>query len=183
MWVPQLTSRLTGILAVTPGWYGDFEVDVNDTFRFTGKAILRYDWLPERLQLVLGVLYLDRLNTKVLPVGGIIWKPNDDLSFDLVFPQSKIAQRISCGMGFENWLYVSAGFGGNTWTIQRAATDPDELNLVDWRLMLGWEHRRNGGAGARLEVGYVFSREIEFRSQPIVYELDDTAMLRGVLTF
>jgi cell division topological specificity factor len=38
---------------VAPGWYSDFEGTDPAWFRLTGKAIARYDWVPERLQLVL----------------------------------------------------------------------------------------------------------------------------------
>jgi hypothetical protein len=42
---------------------------------------------------------------------------------------------------------------------------------------------RGGGAGFRVEVGYVFSREIEFASSPTVFYPDDTVLARGVVTF
>jgi hypothetical protein len=64
-----------------------------------------------------------------------------------------------------------------------AADDPDVLILKDWRIMLGWEHLRGGGAGCRVEVGYVFSREIEFASTSTFFYPDDTVLARGVVTF
>lgn len=182
IWMPRFGSRLQGILSVGAGWYSDFQGE-DDGFRLTGRAIARYDWTPDRVQLVLGVLYINRHDTKLIPAAGVVWKPSDDLNFELVFPQTKLARRLTWGPGFENWLYLAGGFGGNSWSIVDVAGDPDVLILRDWRIMLGWELKRDGGAGFRLEGGYVFSREIEFASQPIPFCPDDTLLARGVIAF
>jgi len=181
MWLPRVSERLSGMVSVAPGWYSDFEGD--DGFRLTGRGIARYDWIPDQLQLVLGVIYLGRLNSKVIPAAGLIWKPSDDLNFELVFPRAKIGRRLSWGMGFENWVYLAGGFGGNTWSIVTPGGGQDKLDMLDWRLMLGWEQKRNGGAGVRFEVGYVFARELEFASTATEFKLDDTLLLRGGIVF
>ncbi len=183
MWLPKVGERLRAMISVAPGWYSDFEGEGDDEFRLTGRGIARYDWVPERLQLVLGALYLNRLHTKVLPAAGIIWMPNDDLNFELIFPKAKIARRYSWGLGFENWLYLAGGFGGNTWSIARPAGGRETLDMLDWRLMLGWERKANGGAGIRFEVGYVFERELEFTSTATELKLNDTVLLRGGMVF
>jgi hypothetical protein len=182
MWLPEISPRLQAILSVGAGWYSDFE-GPDDGFRLTGRAVARYDWTPDRVQLVLGVLYINRYHTKLIPAAGVIWKPNDDLNLEMVFPQAKLARRLSCGPGFENWVYLSGGFGGNNWSIADAAGEPDVLILKDWRVMLGWEQKRDGGAGYRVEVGYVFSREMEFVSLPAIFYPDDTLLVRGAVTF
>jgi len=182
IWLPRLSPRLQGILSIGAGCYSDFEGD-DDGFRLTGRGIVRYDWTPDRLQLVLGVLYINRYHTKLIPAVGAVWKPTDDLAFDLVFPQAKLAKRLRSGPGFENWAYLSGGFGGNSWSIVDAAGAADVLVLKDWRVMLGWEQVRDGGAGFRLEAGYVFEREIEFGLTQEFFYPDETVLARGVVTF
>ena len=182
IWLPRISPSLQGILSVGAGCYSDFEGE-DDGFRLTGRAIARYDWTPDRLQLVLGMLYINRYHTKLIPAAGVVWKPNEDLTFDLVFPQAKLARRLTWGAGFENWVYLSGGFGGNSWSIVDAAGDPDVLILKDWRIMLGFEQVRGGGAGFRIEVGYVFSREIEFALTETYFYPEDTLLARGVVTF
>ena len=98
IWLPRISPRLQGILSVGAGCYSDFEGE-DDGFRLTGRAIARYDWTPDRLQLVLGVLYINRYHTKLIPAAGVVWKPTDDLTFDLVFPQAKLARRLTLGAG------------------------------------------------------------------------------------
>jgi hypothetical protein len=183
MWLPKVGERFRAMISVAPGWYSSFEDEAGEGFRMTGRAIARYDWTPEQLQLVLGALYLHRLHTEVLPVGGIIWIPNDDLNFELVFPKAKIARRYSWGHDFENWLYLAGGFGGNTWSIAKVGGGREKLDMLDWRLMLGWERKKNGGAGILFEVGYVFGRELEFTSPARELTLEDTVLFRGGVVF
>lgn len=182
MWLPKFGERWQGILSVSPGWYSDFQSGSGDGYRLSGRAIVRYDWHPDRLQLVLGALFLNRVKTKWIPAAGLIWKPSDDWSMDLVFPKAQIARRISHGPGFENWLYLAGGFGGNNWDI---STDlgKDTLVLRDWRLSAGWELKRDGGAGLKFELGYVFFRDYEFVSNGVEIPLSDTVMFRGVAAF
>lgn len=182
IWMPRFECGLQGMLSVAAGWYSDFQGE-DDGFRLTGRGIARYDWVPDRMQLVLGVLYINRHDTKLVPAAGVIWKPRDELNFELVFPQAKLAQQLSRGPGYENWVYLSGGFGGNSWSVVNADDDPDVLILRDWRITAGWEQKRDGGAGFRIEVGYVFSRKIEFVSQPVVYHPDGTLLVRGNIAF
>lgn len=184
MWVPKLTPKLLGILAVTPSVYSSFQTGSSDGFRWTGKGLLRWDVQPERLQILAGVLYLNREDVRVLPAGGIIWRPSSDNDFEFVFPRPKLAHRIRFTADTEDWIYLSGEFGGNSFAITRANGTPDVVTLRDWRVMLGLERRRNGGAGYRFEVGYVFSRSVEyFHSDTPDFTPDSTFMMRLVGTF
>lgn len=180
MWVPRLSERLIGILAVAPSEYSDFEAD---GFRMTGKGLLRYDILPERLQLMAGVLYLNRDDIRLLPAGGLIWTPNPDIRYEVFFPKPKLAHRFAYGDEWEDWIYLSGEFGGNSFAIKRANGDDDKVTLRDWRVMLGIERKLNGGAGFRLEIGYVFSRLIEYASATPDVTPGSTAMIRAGIVF
>jgi len=183
LWLPRVGERWKGMLSIAPGWYSDFEDGSDDGFRFTGRGIARYAWAPDTFELVLGVIYTNRLDNKVIPAAGVIWRPIDDWNFELVFPRAKIGRRLSWGPGFENWVYMAGGFGGNTWSIAAPGGGQDTLDMLDWRLMLGLEHKMNGGAGMRLEVGYVFAREFEFASTATESKLDDALMVRALAVF
>ena len=45
------------------------------------------------------------------------------------------------------------------------------------------ERKLNGGAGFRLEAGYVFGRDIEFASGVGNFEPKNTVMIRGAIVF
>ena len=180
MWLPKVVNRWTLLLSVAPSVYGDF--DANE-FRLTGKGLAIYDWVPERLQFVAGVLYLNRENIRLLPAGGLIWTPADWARFELLFPKPKLAVRWHIGQGFEDWIFTTAEFGGNTWPIIRESGLRDNVTYLDYRLLVGFERKLEGGAGYRVEAGYVFGRSIEFTSGNGDFDPQNTILLRGGITY
>ncbi|MBM4005094.1 MAG: hypothetical protein FJ295_17700 [Planctomycetes bacterium] len=183
LWVPRFNERLIGILGVAPSVYSDFQASDADGFRLTGKGLVRYDIVPDRWQLLAGVLYLNRDDIRLLPAGGITWTPNDDIRYELIFPRPKLAHRISFTNTSEDWVYVAGEFGGNSFAVLRDSGLQDKVTLRDMRFLVGWERKRNGGAGIRFEAGYVFARSIEFRSGTPDVEPDPTILLRAGIAF
>ncbi len=183
LWIPEIVHRYKLYLSVAPGVFSDFESDDADAFRLTGKGLVIFDWVPDRLQLIAGVLYLNRDNVRLLPAGGVIWKPNDWMEFEALFPKPKAALRVNVGQGFEDWLFATAEFGGNTWSIERDTGEHDKVTYLDYRILSGVERRLNGGAGFRLEAGYVFGREIEYASGVGNFDPKSTVLIRGAIVF
>jgi hypothetical protein len=183
LWVPRLSERWIAIIGVAPSYYGDFKVDDSDAFRMTGKGLARFDWSPGRVQLLFGVLYLNRNDVQILPAGGIIWTPNDAKRYELVFPKPKLAHRITLGDHYEDWVYLGGEFGGNTYAVERVGGALDYITLRDVRVYVGLERKLNGGAGYRIEAGYVMGRRVEYDSATPDVDVDDTAILRAGFTF
>lgn len=183
LWLPRLSPRWTGIVGVAPSYYSDFEVDSDKAFRWTGKGLVRYDWIPNRLQVLAGVLYLNRDDIRLLPAGGFIWTPSDSRHYELLFPKPKLAHRIKLGDNFEDWVYVGGEFGGNSYAIERVSGAEDVITLRDIRAYIGLERKKNGGAGHFLEIGYVFSRRVEYSSATPDIHADDAFLLRGGVRF
>ncbi len=180
MWLPQIVKGYTALISVVPSVFGDFEAH---QFRLTGKALLIVDCVPDKLQFVGGVLYLNRQNIRLLPAGGFIWTPTDWSRLELIFPKPKLGQRVNVGPGFEDWIYTTAEFGGNTWPIVRASGAHDLVTYIDYRILIGCERKLDGGAGYRLEAGYVFGRNISFSSGQGGFSPQDTFMIRGGIAF
>jgi hypothetical protein len=180
MWLPQIVRGYTLLLSVVPSVFGDFDAH---EFRFTGKSLLIVDLVPERLQFVGGVLYLNRDNIRLLPAGGFIWSPTDWARFELIFPKPKLAARINIGPGYEDWVFTTAEFGGNTFPIIREGGVQDNVTYNDYRILAGFERKLDGGAGYRLEAGYVFGRTITFTSGRGDFDPQHTIMLRGGITY
>jgi hypothetical protein len=179
MWLPKLSERWMGILAVTPGVYSDFDGLQSDAYRTKAKALLRYDWIPGRVQLIAGALYLNRFTFNWLPAGGVIWDPNDDVHLEIVFPRPKLAYRFTATALHEDWAYVAGEFGGDTYSIRSGAETWDMIEIVDWRVFAGVERKRPGGGSLRVEAGYVFSRTIEFKSGLPDFAPGNTVMVRA----
>ncbi len=183
LWIPEIVHRYKLYLSVAPSVLSDFEADEPGAFRLTGKGLVIFDWVPDRLQLIAGVLYLNRENVRLLPAGGVIWKPNDWMEYEALFPKPKASLRVNVGPGFEDWLFTTAEFGGNTWAVQRESGENDKLTYLDYRILGGVERRLNGGAGFRLEAGYVFGRSIEFASGVGDFDPKSTVLIRGAIVF
>jgi hypothetical protein len=179
-WLRRVTDRLSAVLAVEPGVSSDFETGVSDSLRILGRGLAIYDCSPG-VQLVLGAAYLNRHDVTVLPVGGIIWTPSDDRRFELVAPRPKLAWRLGPCSGprlEQTWGYLGGEFGGGVWAIQRASGAQDTISMRDYRVVVGLERKVPGGLNRHVEVGYVFSRNIEFDSGTPDFEPDDTLLVR-----
>lgn len=181
-WVKKWGDQLTTDVAFAPGVYSDFETGQSDALRVTGRVAGLYQWTPST-GLVAGVLWLDRENIKVLPIGGVIFTPNDDTRMELVFPRPKIARRVLFDGDVEYWLHVAGEYGGNSYAIERAAGFDDMVTYTDIRAIVGVERKVLGGISAMLELAYVFDREIEYAVTSVDIDVDDTLMVRAQLNY
>jgi hypothetical protein len=186
-WLSQVTPTLGLDLAITPGVFSDFEQDSSKAFRLPAHAAAAWTW-NETTKLVVGAAYLDRPDIEVIPIGGVIWTPRDDLKFDLIFPHPKISRRVlywndGSDKNLQDWVYVAGEFNGDAWAIRRSDGSDDQVVLSDYRLVLGIERRVIGGLSSRVEVGYVFGRRIRYSSNTPDFRPTDTVMLRGGLTY
>ena len=185
-WFRRYTPRWASDLAVSPGVYSDFLQEDPESFRITGHAATAWTW-TERAKIVLGAAYLDRPDAVSIPIGGLIWTPNDGVKRDLVFPHPKVSRRIrwerNCPQCTEDWIYLAGEFAGDAWAIRRADGGNDQVVLSDYRVILGVERKSLGGLSSRVEVGYVFSRRIRYTSGTPEYWPTDTVMVRGGLSY
>ncbi|MCH7753004.1 MAG: hypothetical protein IH898_12745 [Planctomycetes bacterium] len=173
-------------VAVTTGYYSDFQHGDADAFRVTGRGLAVYESSPAA-KWILGVAYLNRAGASVLPVAGVIYEPTPDVRWDLIFPRPKVAWRLPWGVpgcGDDKWVYVGGEFGGGIWSIERPVSlTQDLLTYRDFRVLAGYERKIIGGLSRRFEVGYIFGRELEFDSATPDVSLDDTLFLRAGLTY
>jgi hypothetical protein len=183
MWRKQFNDRWGTMLAVRPAVASDFQTG-EDAFRITGRALATWQWVPERLSLLFGVVYLDRNDLPILPGVGLIWTPTPDWRLDVIFPRPKLARRlVFVPRQREDWIYLGGSLGGRTWAVERQPGMPDQLTLRDYRLYLGWERIVDGGGGLFAEAGYVFGRELEYEVLPMSRSFSDAFMIRGGVTY
>lgn len=170
-------------ISATPGYHTDFDNTSSDAFRIPGYIVLAYNWTPS-VMFVAGAAYMDRDDVGWVPAGGVIWNPNDDVRIELITPRPKVAYRVHNSMSAADWLYVAGEFGGGQWAIERADGTDDVITSSDFRAVLGYERKSNtGGFSGRMEVAYVFGRDIEYRSGTPTIELEDTVMVRSGISY
>jgi len=182
-WNPQPAPFLGAELAFRIGVYSDFKRVSNESIRYMGRGLMVLAFSPS-CRIKAGIEYLDRNRVKILPAGGIVWTPNPDICFELVFPRPKITRRFWNVGNSQWWGYLRGEYGGGAWTVGRVAGFRDSFDYNDLRFALGLECRRDAGLGGLFEVGYSFEREIRYRSKlPEVFRPNTTVFLRGGLIY
>jgi hypothetical protein len=183
-WNPQITQWFRAELAVQPGIHSDFEDVEEDALRIKGSALGFFRTSPF-FEIALGVVYLDRLDIKLLPAGGVIWTPDEDTRWEILFPYPKLARRFATYGNRDVWWYVGAEYGGDSWQIERTSGAQDEVDYNDIRVFVGLESGPCGdlrGIRWLIEAGYVWERELQYRSGQ-VFNADDTFMLRAAIKY
>jgi hypothetical protein len=115
-------------------------------------------------------------------VAGVIYTPTDDVEYQLVFPTPRVAWRLASSPipgRDERWFYVGLEYGNAAWAIEQPTGAPDVFASRDYRLIFGWERKVVGGISHRVEIGYVFNRDIKLASLGgDDISMDDTMLMR-----
>ena len=70
------------------------------------------------LQFKPGIWYIDRVEIKLLPAGGVVWTPNPCSRYEIFFPAPKLADLWSTVGNLNVWVYVRGEYGGGAWTVK-----------------------------------------------------------------
>jgi hypothetical protein len=101
-----------------------------------------------------------------------------------LFPNPKLAHRLTIVGTLDIWGYIAGELGGGSWTVERVGGAVERVDVNDFRVALGVEATAASGMRTMFEVGYVFEREIIYEgTTPRVFEPDDTIMLRAGVAF
>ncbi len=174
----EVDDRLMIDAMISPGWYTDFSNKGVEAFRLPWHLVSYYK-LDNDLRWVLGVTDLARQDIRYLPVVGMIYAPADsDIRLDLVFPKPRIAWRYGQNGQYEHWLYLNGELGGGSWAISRSDRSYDTVTYRDYRLIAGVESKDATGHVSRLEIGWIFDRSVQYRSDIGNYSPQDSLMLR-----
>ncbi|MEN6458646.1 MAG: hypothetical protein ABFC63_06915 [Thermoguttaceae bacterium] len=192
-WNPKVNEFFGGELNVRAAVCSDFYLVTSKSIRLTGKgmAVLRFS---PSITVKAGVWYLDRVNVKALPAGGIVWTPNADVYFNILFPDPKIAKRLTTWGNTEWWLYGRGEYGGGVWTVRRNTeyyngTDyprysADLVDYDDIRVAVGLEFKTLRQMTGDFEVGLACSRELNYRSGlPSSYYPSNTVFVGAHLSY
>lgn len=172
-------------LGLRVGVFSDFSTMTSDSLRVMGKGLVRYRITPA-LSVRAGIIYIDRLDLKLLPAGGILWEPNSLTRFDFYFPNPKAARYWKTIGNQDVWGFIAAEYGGGSWTIERAVDGlTDRFDYNDIRLGAGveWgstELIRDGRRLGFVEVAWVTQRRVLYNRRGIDnFRMTDSVMVRA----
>jgi hypothetical protein len=181
-WYPRPFEWFGAELGFRTGVWSDFDNVGSDSVRFLGRGLAVISVSPQ-LDVLIGVVYLDRMDVQILPAGGFHYRPNDVWDMYIVFPNPKIRRRFRSLGNTDWWWYVAGEYGGGSWTVNRSGLD-DRIDYNDIRFVTGLEWELPNKVRGHVEVGYVFDREILFESgMPNNADLNDTVMIRAGIDF
>jgi len=175
-WHPQFTPIIGADLGVRTGVWTDFENVNSDSVRILGRGLGVISMSP-RLDVHVGVWYLDRNEVKILPAGGVHWRPSPEWDAFLVFPNPKVRKRFVNVGAKQWWWYVAGEYGGGRWTVERLSGD-DDIDINDVRIVGGLEWETQTQARGHFEFGYVFERDVYYRIPAVSLDRDSTWMVR-----
>lgn len=163
----RLTSPTQGPytleLDFNPSIGTDFERGLeSEGWMFDSRGALFVRTSPQYM-LVLGAMFLDRVDDQVLPYAGIVYTPNQRMEIRALFPKAEINWFIGAPCGVPQWLYLAGEYHIEAYQV--AVNSPgqavNQIQLEDWRVMLG-VRSEHGSMTSFLEGGWVFGREVEF---------------------
>jgi hypothetical protein len=196
-WNPQISDNFGAELEFRTGVYSDFNRITSDSIRFMGKGMAVIKLWPH-VAIKAGVWYLDRVKVKLLPAGGIVWTPNEEIYFNILFPNPKVAKRLTVWGNTEWWIYGAGDYGGGTWTIKRdtgfGPAVPDwqhpadgtytRFDYNDIRVAAGLEFKTLKQMEGHFEVGISCSRELIYQDQlPPAYYPRNTVYIGAGLSY
>jgi len=191
-WNPQISDFFGVELNFRTGIFSDFNRVTTDSIRFMGKGMAVMKLSPH-ITLKAGVWYLDRVQVKILPAGGLVWTPNEDIYFDILFPNPRVGKRLTIWGNTEWWLYGSGDYGGGTWTIKRdtgfvppvgADGTYTRFDYNDIRIAVGLQFKTLRQLEGHFEVGFACSRELVYQDgSPNGYFPTNTVYLGAGLTY
>jgi hypothetical protein len=155
----------------------DFNGDAHKGVQIPGHGVGYLTVRPD-LDLVFGIDYLDRADIKMLPVAGVLWNPNPDMRFELVFPRPRAVYRLNDTYR----IYCYGELGGGSWAINRPGLGDNVATYRDLRVCIGLESVCSHCRSA-IEVGYAFDRRLEYTSCVGNMHLDDAVILRAVMSY
>lgn len=148
---------------VDPGLFTDFKRVSGDDFAVSALAVVAYEWRPE-WSFSLGAYYSRDLGEdKVLPVLGVIWRPNPHWNISATFPRFRVAYAPD-----EKWNFdFSIRPGGSSWNIRTANGRNLNLEYKSWRASVGVERLLSTDLMGKIygfgEVGFGFGQSLKLK--------------------
>jgi hypothetical protein len=147
-----------------PGLFTDFSGLSDDDFALTALAVGAYEFAAA-WSVSFGAYYSRDLGEdRLLPVLGVIWRPNPHWNISATFPRLRVAYAPNPDWIFEAMVRP----GGSGWNYQNdAANEQLDLEYKSWRATLGVEHFLTDKLPGKLfgyaEAGLGFSQSLKLK--------------------
>jgi len=171
-------NGITYEIAFNPSVGTDFDSSLtSDAYMFDAQAAGYWRINPEWL-LAFGAFYWDRVDSIILPYGGVVWTPNDIWELRILFPSSRISVFVGAPWNIPTWMYAAIEYHVEAYQVRpEMLGEQTRVQMSDIRLTGGfrWE---TGSVTSFLEAGYVFGREVRYKKPGTGFDVDDAFIAR-----
>lgn len=170
-------------IGFTPQLASDFDKHLSsDAWMFDGRGVLFFRPDPS-LMLVGGVAFWDRVTDRFIPYAGLVWTPDPNWEFRLLFPKSRISVFLG-DYGYGGvWFYGSAEYNVESYEVGLATLNrKDQVEISDYRLLLGLR-TDDGQVSSFIEGGWIIDRQVDFKYKTTDFDINDGWMIRAGIRF
>jgi len=115
-------------------------------------------------KIVGGAAYYGRIRYKVLPILGLVWNPNPQNEFRLIYPNPRWSHFLTKVNGTDWWFYIHGELGGGTWFFKDKKYGKFQLDNNDYRVGLGVTFDCSSNLMGSAEIGGAFGRELRTKN-------------------
>lgn len=143
-------------LELVPGVFSDLdETDLGDV-QTLAQWLASYQCSPA-LALSLGAAHSLKFGeSRLYPMGGVTWTPNEEWEFDFFFPMP----RVSCAPADRFVLFAQVEPAGDLWSVT-VDGEPYDFSVENWRIGAGFEYELFEGVWLQAAAGMDVAREYE----------------------
>lgn len=176
MW--RLNDKWMVNASVSPGFYGDDEVDFSDALNAPLMVIGMWQ-KSENVSVAVGLRVDAFSDMPVLPVLGVNWRINPEWELSLGVPRTELKYQWSEQLA----LYGGFAMEGNSYAVDNPALLTEAGNPVgktyvsesEFRGLVGLEYKFDSGVKLNIEGGYGFGREFDYHDEDVKLEVDPAA--------
>ncbi len=132
-------------------------------FQLDGRGII-WTQLDPYWSLGLGAMYWDRVDNRVLPYGGLVYR-DDYWEWRLTFPEAEVRLFLGNEYLWSKWIYFRGRYNIEAYEGVGAGGVQGEFEIEDWQLTLGLQMDA-GYYRWFIENGIVLDRTIDFQAAP-----------------
>ena len=165
----------TASFGITPSINTDFNRNMtSNAFQLDGRGIIWWQ-LDPCWSLGLGAMYWDRVDNRVLPYGGLVYR-DDFWEWRITYPEGEVRLFLGNEPMWSKWLYFRSRYNIEAYEGVTNGSVQGEFEIEDWQLTLGFQMDA-GYYRWFLEGGLVLDREIDYDLAPRV-SLDTSYIAR-----
>ncbi len=153
-------------LGITPSINTDLNRNMTwNAFQLDGRGIVWWQ-LDSYWSFGLGAMYWDRVDNRVLPTGGLVYR-DDFWEWRMTFPEAEIRLFLGNESMWSKWIYFRAKYNIEAYEGVGAGGVQGEFEFEDWQLTGGFQMDA-GYYRWFVEGGLILDREIDYNIAPAI---------------